>query len=210
MKSKTIFLTCLSMLLFASSAGAANPRVLLETTHGDIVVELYPDKAPAAVENFLGYVEGGFYDGTIFHRIIQDFMIQGGGFTPDYRKKPTGPPIQNEANNGLANERGTIAMARTGDPHSATSQFFINTVDNRNLDFRTTSAGGWGYCVFARVVDGMTVVDRIAATPTTTVKSRFQNAPKEPVVIEKASVVTTDTDTDESPVSSDATQEPVL
>lgn len=190
LKLKTALLAGLLAAFSSAGAQADNPRVLLETSHGDIVVELFADKTPATVDNFLGYVESGFYDGTVFHRVIENFMIQGGGFTPEFKKKTTGPPIENEAENGVSNTRGTLAMARTGDPHSATSQFFINTADNPNLDFRTASKGGWGYCAFGRVVEGMDVVDRIAAVPTT-VKSRHQNAPKEPVIIEQASVLET-------------------
>nr|WP_236555951.1 peptidylprolyl isomerase [Alcanivorax sp. S71-1-4] len=153
------------MLPLAASADTA-PRVALETTEGTIVIELYPDKAPATVANFLQYVDDGFYDGTVFHRVIPRFMIQGGGFTRDYQQKETRTPVTNEADNGLRNERGTLAMARTSDPHSATAQFFINTVNNTNLNHRGKSPGGWGYAVFGKVVEGMDVVDRISALPT--------------------------------------------
>ena len=139
-----------------------NPVVLLETTSGDILVELYPDKAPETVANFLKYVDDGFYNNTIFHRVIPGFMIQGGGLTARMQQKDTSAPIKNEADNGLKNDRGTIAMARTMDPHSATAQFFINLVDNDFLNFQAPSGNGWGYCVFGRVTEGMDVVDKIA------------------------------------------------
>lgn len=148
------------------SAPAAAPTVIIETTQGNITLELYPDEAPQTVQNFLHYVDSGQYDGTIFHRVIQGFMIQGGGFTADFSRKQTGEPIQNEANNGLKNRRGTIAMARTMDPHSATAQFFINTRDNVSLDHRAENTRGFGYCVFGKVTEGMDVVDRIEGTPT--------------------------------------------
>jgi cyclophilin family peptidyl-prolyl cis-trans isomerase len=166
-----------------SEARAAGPRVALETSKGRIVVELDQAAAPLSVSNFLAYVDNGFYAGTVFHRVIKGFMIQGGGFTADLEKKPVASPIQNEAKNGLANERGTIAMARTNQPHSATSQFYINTVDNKALDY--PSADGWGYAVFGRVVEGMDVVDAIAGVATGVVK-RMADVPLEPVVIESA------------------------
>lgn len=179
-------------LIFAVAAAAADkesgaPRVLLETSMGDIVIELYPDKAPKSVENFLGYAQEGFYDGTIFHRVIDGFMIQGGGFTEDMKQKPTGETITNEADNGLKNKRGTVAMARRPDPHSASSQFFINTVNNRFLDHTGKSQQGWGYAVFGEVVEGMDVVDKIANVKTGT-KGTFQDVPVESVVIVKATV----------------------
>lgn len=174
--------------LMAGNADAAEaPRVRLVTSVGDIVLELDPDKAPKSVENFLGYVRSGFYDGTIFHRVISNFMIQGGGFTRDFDKKATQAPITNEADNGLKNERGTIAMARTGEPHSATSQFFINVQDNPSLNHTQKSQRGWGYAVFGRVVEGMEVVDRIRAVPTTDY-GYYRNVPAEPVVIQSAVV----------------------
>ena len=150
-----------------------NPVVLLETTSGDILVELYPDKAPETVANFLKYVDDGFYNNTIFHRVIPGFMIQGGGLTARMQQKDTSAPIKNEADNGLKNDRGTIAMARTMDPHSATAQFFINLVDNDFLNFQAPSGNGWGYCVFGRVTEGMDVVDAIARTP----RSMFNDKP---------------------------------
>lgn len=140
----------------------SNPMVLIETSSGDILVELDQDKAPRTVANFLRYVDEGFYANTIFHRVIKDFMIQGGGLTMRMEEKPTHAPIENEAVNGLANRRGTLAMARTADPHSATAQFFINTVDNPELDYTASDAAGFGYCVFGLVIEGMDVVDKIA------------------------------------------------
>jgi peptidyl-prolyl cis-trans isomerase B (cyclophilin B) len=162
-----------------------SPAVVLETSHGRILLELYPEKAPKTVENFLQYVRSGFFDGTIFHRVIPDFMIQGGGFTPDMRQKPTRTPIQNEADNGVANARGTIAMARTNDPHSATAQFFINLKDNGFLNHSGKNPQGWGYTAFGKVTEGMDVVDKIARVPTAR-KGMHENVPAEPVVIEKA------------------------
>jgi peptidyl-prolyl cis-trans isomerase B (cyclophilin B) len=166
----------------------AAPQVTLETNYGDIVIQLDAAAAPKTVANFIGYVNTGFYDGTIFHRVIQKFMIQGGGFTPDMTQKATKPPIPNEADNGLVNLRGTVAMARTGDPHSATAQFFINTVDNPFLNHRSKTPEEWGYCVFGKVIKGMGVVDSIAKTPTTR-QGMFSDVPVEPVVIKKAMVV---------------------
>lgn len=158
------------------------PRVRLVTSKGTIVVELDREKAPITVSNFLRYVEDGFYDGTIFHRVVPDFVIQGGGFTPDLTRKDTRPPIINESNNGLSNLRGTIAMARTNDPDSATSQFYINLVDNTSLDYAPDRPG---YAVFGRVIEGMDVVDAIAAVETTT-RNGFNDVPVENIVIERA------------------------
>ncbi|RLA46555.1 MAG: peptidyl-prolyl cis-trans isomerase [Gammaproteobacteria bacterium] len=141
-------------------------RVKLSTNLGDIIIELYPEKAPLTVANFVGYVNSKYYEGTVFHRVIPEFMAQGGGFYKNLNKKPTLPPIQNEADNGLRNLRGTIAMARTNDPHSATGQFFINLADNRFLDHKNKSIQGWGYTVFGKVVDGMDVVYEIGRSPT--------------------------------------------
>lgn len=178
-------------LSFASASVAGDtPRVAIETNYGAIVLELYPDKAPETVANFLQYVDSGFYENTIFHRVIQGFMIQGGGFDLDYQQKPVRAPVENEASNGLSNQRGTIAMARTSQPHSATSQFFINTVDNSRLDYRFETPQGWGYCVFGKVVEGMGVVDDIAKTPTGPAGPFNSDAPQAPVVIEKVSRVT--------------------
>jgi cyclophilin family peptidyl-prolyl cis-trans isomerase len=158
-----------ALLTFSTGivSAAGNPKVKMTTSKGDVIIELYADKAPVTVENFLRYVNDGAYNGTIFHRVIKGFMNQGGGFTPDLQKRPAKyPPIRNEADNGLKNKRGTIAMARTSDPNSATNQFFINTVDNDFLDFRDKSLQGWGYTVFGKVTEGMDVVDSIAAVKT--------------------------------------------
>ena len=167
-------------------SAAERPRVALETSKGTVVVELHPEEAPKTVENFLAYVESGFYDGTIFHRVIPGFMVQGGGFTPAMEQKPTRAPVVNEAKDALSNERGTIAMARTSDPDSATAQFFINTVDNHRLDYR--SSGDPGYTAFGKVVEGMDAVDAIARVETTR-KGMFSDVPVEPVVIETARVL---------------------
>ena len=162
--------------------------VKLETSVGDITLELYPDKAPATVANFVQYVNDGFYNGTIFHRVINGFMIQGGGFDAQMKQKATRAPIQNEADNGLANGPYTIAMARTMDPNSATAQFFINVADNKMLNHTAKTAQGWGYAVFGKVVKGQEVVDRIKAVATMN-RGMHQNVPAEPVTIVKASVV---------------------
>ena len=168
----------------------ANPQVLIKTSVGDITVELDAAKAPKSVENFLQYAKDGFYDGTIFHRVIDNFMVQGGGFTPDLRQKPTRASIPNEAKNGLSNRRGTLAMARTPDPNSATAQFFINVVDNRNLDYVSDErAELWGYTVFGKVVSGMDVVDKIKTTPTGPKGPFPRDVPTTDVVIEKVSIV---------------------
>jgi cyclophilin family peptidyl-prolyl cis-trans isomerase len=167
-----------------ASAPAAGPRVRFDTSLGSFTLELYPEKAPATVENFLRYVDDGHYDGTIFHRVIADFMIQGGGFTPGLKQKPTRPPIKNEADNGLSNSRSSVAMARTSQPHSATAQFFINTVDNDFLD-KARAADRVGYCVFGQVVEGMDVVDKIRRVQTTT-KGGMQDVPAQDVVITSA------------------------
>jgi peptidyl-prolyl cis-trans isomerase A (cyclophilin A)/peptidyl-prolyl cis-trans isomerase B (cyclophilin B) len=173
-----------------SEADKAATKVLIKTSMGDMTVELYPDKAPKTVENFLAYVNAKFYDGTIFHRVIDNFMIQGGGFTPELRQKATRPAIPNEAKNGLSNTRGTLAMARTGDPNSATAQFFINVVDNPRLDFTSEANGStWGYCVFGKVISGLDVVDKIKAVPTGAQGPFKSDVPTTPVVIEKISVI---------------------
>jgi cyclophilin family peptidyl-prolyl cis-trans isomerase len=164
----------------AKSAPAGNPVVVMETSKGTIKIELYPDKAPETVANFLRYVDDKFYDGTIFHRVIPRFMIQGGGMTPDMHEKPTGDPIKNESANGLANNRGTIAMARLPDPHSASSQFFINHITNVGLN--RGERDEWGYCVFGKVTDGMDVVDAIAQVQTGN-RDGSGNVPVEPVII---------------------------
>ncbi|SRR5690554_721068 len=166
----------------SNDAKGGKPMVVFSTNYGDFTIELYPDKAPVTVENFLEYVDSGFYDGTIFHRVIPGFVIQGGGFTPEMRQKPTNPPIKNEADNGLKNERGTLSMARTQDVNSATSQFFVNLVDNAFLDHGTRD---FGYAVFAKVVDGMDVIDKIAAVQTTR-HGMHSDVPADPVVVEAA------------------------
>ena len=164
----------------------SNPQVELHIKdHGVITLELDHEKAPKSVTNFLSYVEAGHYDNTVFHRVIKNFMIQGGGFEPGMKQKPTQAPVTNEADNGLKNARYTVAMARTSDPHSATAQFFINTVDNDFLDFKAPTAQGWGYAVFGKVVKGQEVVDAIKAVPTTR-KGFHDDVPREDVVIEKA------------------------
>jgi peptidyl-prolyl cis-trans isomerase B (cyclophilin B) len=178
------------MSLAASDSGLSTyPKVLLQTNLGNIVIELDSERAPKTVQNFLGYVEEGAYDGTIFHRVIDNFMIQGGGYTEDYQRKPTHEPVRNEADNGLKNLRGSIAMARTSDPHSATAQFFINVVDNSFLDFTAKTNAGWGYTVFGRVVEGMEVVDKIKSLPTGHGGPFPKDVPQTPVVIEKAILV---------------------
>lgn len=167
----------------------ANPVVRLDTTAGPVTIELYEDKAPKSVANFLQYVDRGFYNGTQFHRVISGFMIQGGGFDQSGQRKATREPIQNEADNGLKNKRGTLAMARTSNPHSATAQFFVNLVDNRNLDFTGKSTRGWGYTVFGAVTDGMNVVDNIARERTTSQRLNgmmARDVPEVPILITKA------------------------
>lgn len=165
-----------------------NPQVKFETTKGEITLELYADKAPKSVANFLSYVESGHYNDTVFHRVIPNFMIQGGGFDADMQQKPTQAPIENEANNGVKNDVGTISMARTSAPHSATAQFFINVVDNPNLDFRSETPQGWGYAVFGKVTEGLDVVMSIVEVGTGNV-GPHQNVPLDPIVIEKVSVI---------------------
>jgi peptidyl-prolyl cis-trans isomerase B (cyclophilin B) len=180
-------LTIFSLLIFAGSAIAEdiNPKVVLETSKGKIVLELFPDNAPETVKNFLNYVDAKFYDGMIFHRVIPNFMIQGGGFTIDMKRKTTRAPIKNEADKGLKNERGTISMARTGDPHSATAQFFINSKNNDFLNYRSKTQQGWGYAAFGKVVDGMKTLDAISAVKTKTVGGS-RDVPAEPIVITSA------------------------
>jgi len=163
-----------------SKQRGGKPMVVFSTTLGDVTIELYPEKAPITVENFLAYVDAGFYDGTIFHRVVPGFVIQGGGFTESMEQKSTRPPIKNEADNGLKNDRGTLSMARTRDVNSATSQFFINVIDNALLDHGTRD---FGYAVFARVVVGMDVIDKIAAVRTSN-HGMYQNVPVQPVVIQ--------------------------
>lgn len=186
MKKITLWalMMCLPLVAFAEEGGS--PRVKLKTTMGDIVVELNATEAPKSTENFLEYVNSGFYNGTVFHRVIPGFMIQGGGFTADLQKKTTRDPIENEAKNGLKNNRGTIAMARTNDPHSATAQFYINSVDNDSLN--QGRAPGWGYAVFGEVVEGMDVVDEISKVKTGR-QNQMANVPVEPVKILQASLL---------------------
>ena len=188
-------LRCLALVLaplaITFSAGGlsaqGNPVVVMETSLGAITIELDRDQAPTSVQNFLAYVNSGFYEGTVFHRVIPRFMIQGGGMTADLNRKATKEPIKNEATNGLKNARGTLAMARTGDVNSATSQFFINTADNRALDHRSTNPSEFGYAVFGKVTDGMDIVDKIEAVQTET-RGLFLNVPTEPVVIKSVRV----------------------
>lgn len=163
-------------------------KVLLNTTLGDITLELDTEKAPKTSENFANYVKEGHYDGVIFHRVINNFMVQGGGFEPGMKQRPTGEPIKNEANNGLKNETGTIAMARTMDPHSASAQFFINVADNSFLNHSAETPEGWGYAVFGKVIEGMDVVNRIKGVPTT-VAAGHSDVPADDIVIEKATLL---------------------
>ena len=173
-------------LLSSITAFAANPQLEVKTSMGTISIELYQDKAPKSVENFLQYAKDNFFNGTVFHRVIPGFMIQGGGFTPDMKQKETRAPIQNEAKNGLKNETGTLAMARTSDPHSASAQFFINLKDNSFLDY--PSRDGWGYAVFGKVVDGFDIVQKIAMVPTSNA-GPHQNVPTTPVLIESVKLL---------------------
>jgi len=183
-------ISIMMVLMVSLAADAAdkpgdNPKVVLDTSKGKIVIELYLQMAPETVVNFLSYVDAKFYDGTIFHRVIPNFMIQGGGFTADMQRKPGKGPIKNEADKGLKNDRGTIAMARTGDPHSATAQFFINAVNNDFLNHKNKTQQGWGYTAFGKVIKGMDVVDAILAVKTTRFK-QFRDVPAEAVVIKTA------------------------
>ena len=184
---KALMISILIILSVSLAAGAAeksvvNPKVVLDTSKGRIVIELYLQKAPETVVNFLSYVDAKFYDGTIFHRVIPNFMIQGGGFTADMKRKPGKGPIKNEADRGLKNDRGTIAMARTGDPHSATAQFFINSVNNDFLNHQNKTQQGWGYAAFGKVIEGMEVVDAISAVKTTR-HGMYRDVPVEAVVL---------------------------
>lgn len=184
---RTLSFSLAGLLLSAAAfAATAAPRVEMQTTLGKITLELDAAKAPKSVENFLQYARSGQYDGTIFHRVIDGFMIQGGGFTKEMNEKPTKAPIANEAKNGLKNLRGSIAMARRADPHSATAQFFINHRDNPNLDY--PAHDGWGYAVFGKVTEGMDVVDKIAKVKTGN-RGMHQNVPVEPVIIESVKVL---------------------
>jgi len=189
MRSRVLATLLITTSVFHSATAMAQnpyPRVRVETNVGSFVVELDGPRAPVTVANFLRYVREGSYDGSIFHRVIPGFMVQGGGLDGDYRELPDSGPIPNESGNGLSNERGTIAMARTGDPHSATRQFFINLVDNARLDPR---ASGWGYTVFGRVAEGMDVVDRIAVIPTGPGGPFPTDVPQKPVIIEKMTLL---------------------
>ncbi len=187
----TALFICSTMLATgnALAADAARPRVSVQTSAGEIVVELDRVKAPITVDNFLKYVNDGFYSGTVFHRVIDDFMVQGGGYTEAFDLKPTKPSIRNEAANGLKNTRGTIAMARTGDPHSATAQFFINVVDNSFLDHTGPTVNGWGYTVFGKVTQGMDVVDAIRKMPTGPGGPFPKDVPRKPVVIKSITLL---------------------
>ena len=182
---KKLFLLAIG-LLCNLHAFAANPTVEMKTSQGTVVIELYADKAPKSVANFLQYAKDGFYNGTVFHRVIDGFMIQGGGFTPDMQQKGTRAPIENEAKSGLKNVFGTLAMARTGDPHSATAQFFINLKDNAFLDY--PGQDGWGYAVFGKVTQGLEVVQKIAKVKTGNV-GPYQNVPATPVLIESVKLL---------------------
>jgi len=192
----TGYLLLLSLLTFSAQAlekpkmtDLSAPHVKFQTRLGDVVLKLDAEKAPATVSNFLTYVKEGHYDGTLFHRVIPRFMAQGGGFTADFVQKPTHAPIKNEADNGLKNKRGTIAMARTNDPQSATAQFFINLVDNAFLDYKSPTAQGFGYAVFGEVTEGMEVVDKMADVPTGRGGPMPSDVPQTPILIEKATVV---------------------
>jgi cyclophilin family peptidyl-prolyl cis-trans isomerase len=185
---QTLILAVPALLLFASFAASAetkgkSPVVVMKTSMGTVKIELYPDKTPVTVKNFLDYVDSGFYSGTTFHRVIANFMIQGGGFDKEMAKKATKAPIVNEAKSGLKNATGTIAMARTGDPNSATSQFFVNVVDNPALDYKDDSVQGIGYCAFGKVIEGMDVVAKLKAVPTT-MKSGMGDVPVDTLLIE--------------------------
>ena len=173
------------------AAAPANPQVEVRTNMGSFVIELYPENAPNTVKNFLQYVNEGFYNGTIFHRVIPGFMIQGGGFTTKFEEKPTRPAIKNEAGNGLRNGVGMVSMARTADPHSATAQFFVNVAENPTLDFKAPTNEGYGYTPFGRVVKGIDTVANIVKVPTGPGKPPHQDVPKKPVIIERMHVIET-------------------
>lgn len=188
---RTIQLFVFSLFLFGGTAFATNPQVIIKTNSGDVTLELYPEKAPQTVENFLGYVADDFYNGTIFHRVIPNFMVQGGGFDTDYKEKATKSPIQNEADNGLKNEIGTIAMARTSNVHSATAQFFINVSNNGFLNFTAPSQRGYGYTVFGKVTNGMDVINKIGKTPTGSGGPFPRDVPKSTIIIETIELIST-------------------
>jgi len=190
MKSARFFLVMFGMLFSLSSLATANPQIEFRTSMGSFVVELYPDKAPQTVANFMQYVNTSFYDGTIFHRVVDQYLIQGGGLTVDMEHKKTFDPIPNEADNGLKNERGTLAMSHKFDPNSATSQFFINLSNNKILDYYQPDAAHMGFCVFGRVIKGMDVVEKISRIPTKA-HGRVQDVPEQPIVIEKAAALET-------------------
>lgn len=187
-RSVILILAVLSLLPGTIFANQTNPMIKLTTSKGEITIEMYPDEAPATVQNFLSYIESGFFDGLIFHRVIEGFMIQGGGFTPDMQQKQSGDPIQNEADNGLKNETGTLAMARTGDPHSATAQFFINLENNDFLNHTGKNPQGWGYTVFGKVTEGLDVVKQIGSVSTGR-SGPYSDVPVEPVIIENVQVI---------------------
>lgn len=176
---------------FSMAVYANNPKIKITTNLGDVTLELYPEKAPKTVENFVQYASDGFYKNTIFHRVIPNFMIQGGGFDPTYTQKPTRQPIKNEAANNLKNQIGTIAMARTSDPHSATAQFFINVADNDFLDYTAPTQRGFGYTVFGKVIEGMDIVNQIASTPTGPGGPFRSDVPQKMILIENIEVVST-------------------
>lgn len=171
----------------AMTAKGTNPQITFETNKGTITVELYADKAPQSVANFLQYAKDGHYENTIFHRVIPGFVVQGGGFTVDFKQKPTRAPVKIESDNGLSNARGTLSMARTSDPNSATSQFYINLTDNKSLDYRSPTPSGYGYTVFGKVIEGMDVVDQIAKVKTVT-NGMHQDVPLDPIEIEKVTI----------------------
>ncbi|HEY6043731.1 MAG TPA: peptidylprolyl isomerase [Nitrosospira sp.] len=191
------FLTALPLLfcigVSTTNSHAANPQVEIKTNFGNIAIELYPDKAPKTVDNFIRYVKDGYYNGTVFHRVIPGFMVQGGGFDKSFKQKPTRAPIENEAANGLKNDIGTVAMARTSDPHSASAQFFINVANNSFLNYTAPTQRGYGYTVFGKVTRGMEVVNKIAAMSTGAGGPFPSDVPREAVIIEEARLMTGDT-----------------
>lgn len=189
LKKLLLSITALALTFQLQIAQAENPKVKMETSKGTMIIELYPDKAPKTVANFLQYVNDGAYDGTIFHRVIKDFMNQGGGFTADFKKVDTRDPIQNEADNGLKNEKYTVAMARTGEPHSATNQFFINTADNEFLNHTGKSMRGWGYTVFGKVIEGQNIAGAISRVQTGPGGPFQKDVPRKTITIEKVTEI---------------------